>query len=183
MTVAMNRYIALLRGVNISGKNKISMQELKEAFTELSFVDVLTHLNSGNVAFEADESDELVLAEKISKMIKDHFEIDIPVLVILQEKLRQILSGAPEWWGTNDKNKYDNLIFVLPCSSAEIIAEKIGEPSKDSERIFIYKNTIFWTFDRAKYSKANWWKKTASKGIGEMLTIRTATTLKKIAEM
>lgn len=47
----MVRYIALLRGINISGKNKISMQKLKEYFEELSFHEVKTYLNSGNVIF------------------------------------------------------------------------------------------------------------------------------------
>ena len=51
----MKRYIALLRGVNISGKNKISMPELKTYFTELGYADVLTYLNSGNVVFSACE--------------------------------------------------------------------------------------------------------------------------------
>ena len=41
----------------------------------------------------------------------------------------------------------------------------------------------FWTFDRKLYAKANWWKKTATPGIGEMITIRTANTLRKIVEM
>ena len=44
-------------------------------------------------------------------------------------------------------------------------------------------NTAFWSFDRKLYAKANWWKKTATPGIGEMVTIRTANTLRKIAEM
>lgn len=47
----MKRYIALLRGINISGKNKIPMAELKKAFEELPFEEVKTYLNSGNVIF------------------------------------------------------------------------------------------------------------------------------------
>lgn len=47
----MIRYIALLRGINVGGKNKISMQKLKECFEELSFCEVKTYLNSGNVIF------------------------------------------------------------------------------------------------------------------------------------
>lgn len=43
--------------------------------------------------------------------------------------------------------------------------------------------THLWSFDRKKYAKANWWRKTASAGIGEMITIRTANTLKKIVAM
>ena len=52
----MKRYIALLRGINISGKNKIVMDELKTAFEKLGFTDVKTHLNSGNVIFSAEKS-------------------------------------------------------------------------------------------------------------------------------
>lgn len=49
------RYIALLRGVNISGKNKVPMAELKKIFEELGFGAVKTYLNSGNVIFSSDE--------------------------------------------------------------------------------------------------------------------------------
>lgn len=47
----MKRYIALLRGINISGKNKIAMSALKAEFSALGFADVYTYLNSGNVVF------------------------------------------------------------------------------------------------------------------------------------
>lgn len=179
----MKRYIALLRGINISGKNKISMSELKSCFTELGYADVITHLNSGNVVFSTDENDENILADKIKEMIRERFGLDIPVFVILQEELEEVLSKAPDWWGTDDKETYDNLIFVMPSATAEIIAEKIGEPTKELEQIYIYKNTVFWSFDRKKYAKANWWRKTATAGIGEMITIRTANTLRRIVKM
>ena len=51
----MKRYIAFLRGINISGKNKIPMAELKACFEELGFLEVRTYLNSGNVIFSSDE--------------------------------------------------------------------------------------------------------------------------------
>ena len=47
--IIMNRYIALLRGININGKNKISMAELKSVLNENGFIDVQSHLNSGNI--------------------------------------------------------------------------------------------------------------------------------------
>lgn len=179
----MKRYIALLRGINISGKNKIAMAELKSGFMKLGYDDVLTHLNSGNVVFSIDKNDETVLADKIKYMIQEQFSLDIPVFVILQEKLQDILCNAPDWWGTDNKGIYDNLIFVMSNFTAEIIAEKIGEPTKELEQIYIHNNAIFWSFDKAKYAKANWWKKTASIGIGEAITIRTANTLRKIAKI
>lgn len=179
----MKRYIALLRGINISGKNKISMSELKSGFMELGYADVITHLNSGNVVFSIDENDVNFLAGKIKEMIRERFDLEIPVFVILQEELEDVLSKAPDWWGTDDKETYDNLIFVMPSATAEIIAEKIGEPTKGLEQVYICRNTVFWSFDRKKYAKANWWKKTATAGIGEMITIRTANTLRRIVKM
>lgn len=179
----MKRYIALLRGINISGKNKISMSELKQCFIEHGFTDVVTHLNSGNVVFSIQEKDENMIAHEIEEMVKEHFGFAIPVYVISQERLRDLLKAAPEWWGQDNAEIYDNLIFVMPPYDAENISAKIGEPTHELEQVFICDNVIFWSFDRKKYAKANWWKKTASAGIGEVITIRTANTVKKIARM
>ena len=177
----MKRYIALLRGINISGKNKLSMPVLKSRLIELGYTDVLTYLNSGNVIFTAHENEESIFADTIRSMILERFDLDIPVFVMPQEDLEALLGKAPDWWGTADKDRYDNLIFVIPPAAAQSISEKIGEPTKALEQVFICDNAIFWSFDRKKYAKANWWKKTASPGIGEWITIRTANTLRKIA--
>ena len=159
------------------------MPELKAYLTELGYRDVRTYLNSGNVAFSVDEMNAHTLSDAITEMIRKRFGLDIPVFVILQEKLEAILSKAPVWWGTSDREVYDNLIFVLSPATAESIAEKIGEPTTELEQICVCDNTIFWSFNRQNYAKSNWWKKTASTGIGERITIRTANTLKKIASM
>ena len=177
------RYIALLRGINISGKNKISMLELKTALTEKGFADVKTHLNSGNVIFSDDDTDAVKLAESIRAIIFETFHLEIPVFVISQDELKDLLSKAPSWWGSDSKDIYDNLIFAIAPHSIETVAEKIGEPSAELEKVQICGNAAFWSFDRKLYAKANWWKKTGTPGIGEMVTIRTANTLRKIAEM
>ncbi len=65
----MRRYIALLRGVNISGKNKVPMAELKLGFESLGFSDVRTWLNSGNVVFSSEEAEPAALTGQIEGMI------------------------------------------------------------------------------------------------------------------
>ncbi len=179
----MIRYIALLRGINISGKNKISMPELKAALSEKGFADVKTYLNSGNVIFSDDETDVVKLAERIRAIIFETFHLEIPVFFISKDELKCLLSKAPVWWGSDSKDIYDNLIFAIAPHCIETVAEKIGEPSEKIEKIQICGNAAFWSFERKLYAKANWWKKTATPGIGEMITIRTANTLRKIAEM
>ena len=179
----MTRYIALLRGINISGKNKISMSELKTALIEKGFSEVSTYLNSGNIIFSDDEADTIVLTDKIKTLIQEKFSLDIPVFVITQSELKTLLTKAPTWWGTDSKDIYDNLIFTISPHRIETVVEKIGEPTAELEMVEICGNAAFWSFDRKQYAKANWWKKTAAAGIGEMITIRTANTLKKIVEM
>ena len=179
----MKRYIALLRGINISGKNKIPMTELKKGFEDLSFQNVKTYLNSGNVIFSDDGEDIQVLVNRIEIMIKERFGLDIPVFVIDVESLKDILNHAPEWWGNDSKEIYDNLIFILPPATFSEVYDRIGEPKKDLEKIMNYQNTIFWSFDLKHYQKTNWWPKTASLDIGAKLTIRTANTVRKIVDM
>ena len=179
----MKRYVALLRGINISGKNKIPMAELKKGFEELEFKEVKTYLNSGNVIFSSDEEDIKKFTTQIERMIKNQFDLDIPVLVITKEALIDILHNAPKWWGDDNKEIYDNLIFIIPPAQFSDIYEKIGEPKKELEKIQSYKDVIFWSFSRKDYQKTNWWSKTASASISTKLTIRTANTIRKIANM
>lgn len=176
----MKRYVALLRGINISGKNKISMPELKKGFEELGFAEVNTYLNSGNVIFSSDIDDENILSNEIASMIKDRFQLDIPIFIVLQETLKDLLNHAPDWWGDDNKEIYDNLIFIIPPLSFEEIYEEIGNPKAEYEKVQNYKNVIFWSFSRKDYQKTNWWPKTANSNISDKITIRTANTVRKI---
>ena len=179
----MKRYAALLRGINISGKNKVPMAELKKGFEKLAFEEVKTYLNSGNVIFSSDEDDTKKLTKQIQVMIKNQFHLDISVFVISREKLGDILQNAPEWWGNDNKEIYDNLIFIIPPATFTEVFNEIGEPKKELEKIEEYKEVIFWSFSRKDYQKTNWWSKTASANISTNLTIRTANTVRKIVKM
>lgn len=179
----MKKYIALLRGINISGKNKIPMAELKAGFESLGFQEVKTYLNSGNVAFASEEDDSKKLMMQIEKMIDIQFGFTVPVLVISKEKLVDILEHAPDWWGNEDKEIYDNLIFIIPPATYGEVYHEIGEPKAKLEKVEDYEDVIFWSFRRKEYQKTNWWSKTASADIGSKLTIRTANTVRKIAKM
>ena len=172
-------YVAFLRGINISGKNKISMSILKTEFEEAGFSQVTTYLNSGNIVFKSDKDKDKTKAV-IEEMIVDKFGMEIPVYVMGKEDLEDIMLHAPEWWNLESKEKYDNLIFVLSSDTPEEICELLGKPSEGLEKAQIYKNVIFWSFDRNAYQKCNWWKKTAGAGIADKLTIRTANTVKKL---
>ena len=177
----MTRYIALLRGVNISGKNKVPMAELKKCFEALDFTEVKTCLNSGNVVFSCADADAAELTGRIERMIRHEFGLDIPVFIILQEELADTLLHAPDWWGTENKEIYNNLIFIMPPATFTAVDGDSGSPQVGWEQEQEYNAAGFWSFSRKNYQKTNWWPRTASAAIGQKLTIRTANTVRKIA--
>ncbi|WP_302625245.1 DUF1697 domain-containing protein [uncultured Eubacterium sp.] len=179
----MKRYIAFLRGINISGRNKVTMTELKKCVERLGYEEVKTYLNSGNVIFSSDENDIGSITKRIVMMIKSRFDLDIPVFVIAKEELEDILCNAPDWWGNDDKEIYDNLIFIMPPATFADVFNEIGEPKEELEKIQDYKEAIFWSFSRRDYQKTNWWSKTASASIRNKLTIRTKSTIRKVVGM
>ena len=85
----MKQYIAFLRGINISGKNKVSMAELKEGFEKLDFGDVKTYLNSGNVIFSGDEDEDETFTNQIEVMLSlIHISLIFPVVSELVRLVR-----------------------------------------------------------------------------------------------
>ena len=177
------KYIALLRGINISGKNKISMPELKQLLEENNYQNVSTYLNSGNIIFECNINNKQTIMNNIHTLIKTKFILDIPVYITTDKELEDILNNSPKWWGSSNKEIYDNLIFIIPPTKYEEVYNTIGSPKEGLEQIEEYNNCIFWSFDLNNYRKSNWWVKTASTDIKDKITIRTANTMRKILEI
>lgn len=177
------KYIALLRGINISGKNKISMPELKKLLEENNYQNVSTYLNSGNIIFECNTNNKQTIMDNIHTLIKTKFLLDIPVYITTDKELETILNNSPKWWGSNNKEIYDNLIFIIPPTKYEEVYNTIGSPKEGLEQIEEYNNCIFWSFDLKNCRKSNWWVKTASNDIKDKITIRTANTMRKILEI
>ncbi len=159
------------------------MAELKKCFGTLRFTEVKSYLNSGNVVFSNDADSPVDLTNRIEAMIKEQFGFDVPVYFISKEELEDILQNAPDWWGTENKEIYNNLIFIIPPVTFSDVFNEIGAPKEEFEKIQDYKEVIFWSFSRKDYQKTNWWSKTASANISSKLTIRTANTVRKIVGM
>ena len=92
----MARWIALLRGVNISGRNKVAMR--KVGLGALGYANIVTLQNSGNAVFDA-EGATVALSGAIAGLMRERFGLEIPVYVTKQETLRSLLTQAPPWWG------------------------------------------------------------------------------------
>ena len=129
------KYIALLRGINISGKNKILMSELKSELENNKYKNITTYLNSGNVIFESSIDNKETIMKDINKIIYDKFYLEIPVFIITTSELENILNHCPNWWGTNNKEIYDNLIFIIPPTKYNEVYNTLGGQVKILKRL------------------------------------------------
>jgi uncharacterized protein (DUF1697 family) len=90
----MTTYVTLLRGINVGGKNKIKMADLKLMFESIGLCEVKTYIQSGNVLFKSNEIEE-ALSNKIEHKIESVFGISVEVILRTSKELGQIISNCP----------------------------------------------------------------------------------------
>jgi len=90
----MNKYIVLLRAINVSGKNIIKMADLKEKLQLVGFVNVHTYIQSGNILLESENNSSEIM-KQINSLIKDEFSLDIDIFVLTKHELRESLEQNP----------------------------------------------------------------------------------------
>lgn len=174
----MEKYIALLRGINVGGKNKIPMPILKSAFEEIGFSHVITYINSGNIIFSSNIQDKSELIKKCESTIVDKFMLDIPVTIVSAKDLSDTLRNAPAWWNI-DKESVNYAIFVISPVSVEEVFAAVGEVRPEYEKVAHYGSVIFWSAPLKSFSKARW-SKIASSSVNNNVTIRNANTVNKL---
>ncbi len=129
----MTSYLALLRGVNVSGRNSIRMPALRDSLSHLGFPDVQTYLQSGNVVFHTAKTDEALLAAKIKTAIAEDFGHEVPVLVMSMKDLGQIANSNSLRPKTCEDDTLFHCTFLFqPVSPATFQALKL--PAAAGER-------------------------------------------------
>ena len=119
------------------------MNLLKKELESLEYKNVMTYLNSGNIILNSEELSNEKIVNNINLMIKDKFNLDIPVFVISLNELESILDNSPNWWGSDNKEVYDNLIFMFPNTNYDEVFNEVGEPTESIDMTENYKNVIF----------------------------------------
>jgi uncharacterized protein (DUF1697 family) len=89
------QYLALLRGVNVGGKNLVRMAELRPAFEAMGFAEVATYIASGNVLFRAPRQRREELAALIESKLTRRFALELKVVLLTEADLRAVVEGAP----------------------------------------------------------------------------------------
>ncbi len=89
----MKTYVALLRGVNVSGQNKVGMKDLRARLLELGFGDVATYIQSGNIVFRTAATSDV--AKLIERDLREGFGVSVTVLLRTKEQLRRVSTQNP----------------------------------------------------------------------------------------
>lgn len=113
----MTTYVALLRGINVGGKNLIKMPALKACFEAGGFEDVSTYIQSGNVVFRA-RSSSAGLARRIEEMLHEAFGYPASVVLRSHTQIRAVIEGAPDGFGADPAAyRYDVIFLKEPLTA------------------------------------------------------------------
>lgn len=175
------KYIALLRGINVGGNNKIPMCDLKTCFENAGFSNAITYINSGNVIFDSEYTNITELNKLCENIIEKKFGFFIRVTVIDVNSLKEALEHVPTWWG-NDPDSRHNALFVIPPATDDEILTSVGTIRPEYENVYAYHGIIFWSATIKTISRTRWSKIVGTKAY-QNVTIRNANTTRKLLEL
>src|SRR5690348_15208602 len=115
----MAGYVALLRGINVGGKNPVPMAELRACIESAGFTDVATYIQSGNVVFGAPAGGSAAaLTGTLEPLLSQRFGFALTVVVRSRAQMRAVVAAAPDGFG-GDLHRCDVIFLKRPLRPAE----------------------------------------------------------------
>ena len=171
------KYIALLRGINVGGNNRVPMAELKNCFENAALQNVKTYINSGNVLFESDEEDIKKLQTTIEAAIQESFGFPVSVLVISDATLQSVIKHAPSGFGQKPDLYHSDVAFLL-SGDAWTYAPAI-ETNPEVDTVWAGNGVIYYQRLSSKRAKSKM-SKMIAQPFYKQLTIRNWNTVTKL---
>lgn len=138
----MKTYIAMLRGINVSGQKKVPMAELKALVEGLTYQNVRTYIQSGNVLFEYKEADPLILSKQLQEKIADVFGFEVPVIIRTPEEMQTVIKANPFIKAHETEPEKIYLTFLAETPDKEHIA-KLQELRYEPEQFVLSGKEIY----------------------------------------
>lgn len=178
----MKQYAVLLRGINVGGKNKVSMSELKKLLAKSGFEQILTYINSGNILLYSDLSASQI-SQKISDLLTKNFQLDsssIKVLTLNEESLATIIRNKPKGFGEQPEKYHSDVIFLINITPEEAIL--VFQPREDVDTVWVANDVIYSQRVSALLTKSR-----LNKIVGtvpyQSMTIRNWNTVTKLEQL
>ncbi len=173
-------YVALLRGVNVGGKNKLTMAALADGLHQAGLSDVTTYINSGNVIFRYPNVDSEKLEQLIERVIEQIFNLKIKLVVQDINKIEQIVNSIPDSWA-NDGTKKCNVIFLhSSIDNPNIIQKLVIKPN--IEELYYCSGALLWAAKTSDLTKSNMIKLSQHQ-MYQNMTVRNLNTTQKIYQI
>lgn len=176
------QYVALLRGINVGGNNKVPMVDLKSCFEEAGFTNVVTYINSGNVLFESKQMNSLKLSELCRDVLLEKFKFPISCVVIAYDDYAAMVASAPKYWGNGDDAIRSDALFVVPPMTSQQVIDAVGPVNNEFEWLDARDGVVFWTLRRSHYTRSRI-PKIIGSDVYKQLTIRSSTTTRKLLSL
>jgi len=120
----MPSHVALLRGINLGGHNRVAMADLREVMTSLGYTDVATYIQSGNVVFSTGETGHQAIAAAIEQAVAQRLDVTPRVIVLSAEELAQVVRDNPHRHEPNPKMVHAVFLDAEPTAAMEaMVAE------------------------------------------------------------
>lgn len=175
------KYVALLRGINVGGKNPVKMSELKDCFQSLGFQNVSTYINSGNLLFETERKSDATLVQECADAFTQKFGFSVPLAVVSADELLAAMKHAPAWWDKDSADKNNAIFIIAPSTAADVMAA-VGEAKPEYEKVEAHGPIIFWTAPLKTFNRTRY-KDIVSSSAYQNITIRNANTTKKLLNL
>ncbi|MDR0969333.1 MAG: DUF1697 domain-containing protein [Lentimicrobiaceae bacterium] len=135
-------YLALLRGINVGGKNTLKMDELKAIFEEMNFRNLQTYIQSGNIFLTDSETDKIKIAKRIENELFQKMGLKIFVLVLEISELENIINNLPNGFGYEYKKyKYDIIFLGKPLTTKDVM--KVITIKESENKIYEGENVFY----------------------------------------
>lgn len=145
----MQTYIALLRGINVGGHNKILMIELRELLTKSGFKNVKTYVQSGNVIFQSANEDAEAIENSIQKSIIDRFGFEVTVLVKTKNELSVIFNNCHF---LDEKKSESYFVMLSEIPDENMVNEASQKTYLDDEYVIL--NDCIYLFCAKGYGRS-----------------------------
>ena len=176
----MNRYALLVRGINVGGKNKVVMAQLRQELTGLELENVETYINSGNIFFDT-SMPRTQLVEILQDFFKEYYPFIRYFSLLSQEDYEEECIHLPNWWSQDLARK--DILFYTEDLDVDQVIEKVNSLELVDEVLHFGYLGIFWgKLSEETYTKTAYHKHLLKMPFYRQITIRNAKTFDKIGQ-
>lgn len=169
--------VALLRGINVGGKNRVEMPRLKAMFESIGLREVKTYINSGNVIFRDSPRGRPGQAARIEKAIQEDFGFNVKVLVKDFHTIQTIVKALPDTWKNDHAMKCDVMFLWEDVDKSAVIENLPIKP--EVEDVIYVKGALLWRVDKPYITRSGIMKIVGTE-LYKKMTIRNCNTLRRI---